>query len=76
MRSLQKGTIMENMNVNAQNTQNAAATTTAATLPVITDKTTLGELLAMLNLGEKPPVPTPRELFETLGTPNEPHGQP
>ena len=60
---------MENMNVNAQNTQNAAAATTAATLPVITDKTTLGELLAMLNLGEKPPVPTPRELFETLGTP-------
>lgn len=42
---------MENMNVNAQ---------TAAVLPVITDKTTLGELLAMLNLGEKPPVPTPR----------------
>ena len=67
---------MENMNVNAQNTQNAAAATTAATLPVITDKTTLSELLAMLNLGEKPPVPTPRELFETLGTPNEPHGQP
>ena len=60
---------MENMNVNAQNTQNAAAATTAATLPVITDKTTLGELLAMLNLGEKPPVPTPRELFETLGAP-------
>ncbi len=60
---------MENMNVNAQNTQNAEAATTAATLPVITDKTTLGELLAMLNLGEKPPVPTPRELFETLGTP-------
>lgn len=60
---------MENMNVNAQNTQNAAAATTAATLPVITDKTTLGELLAMLNLGEKPHVPTPRELFETLGAP-------
>ena len=50
---------MENMNI----AQNAAA------LPVITDKTTLGELLAMLALGEKPPVPTPRELFETLGTP-------
>lgn len=50
---------MENMNI----AQNAAA------LPVITDKTTLGELLAMLDVGEKPPVPTPRELFETLGAP-------
>ena len=69
MRKREAVTIMENMNVNAQNTQNAAAATTAATLPVITDKTTLGELLAMLNLGEKPPVPTPRELFETLGAP-------
>lgn len=51
---------MENMNVNAQ---------AAAVLPVITAETTLGELLALLNLGEKPPVPTPKELFETLGTP-------
>ena len=38
-------------------------------LPPITMKTTLGELLAMLDLGEKPPVPTPRELFETAGEP-------
>lgn len=60
---------MENMNVNAQNAQNAAIAATATTLPVITAKTTLGELLAMLDLGEKPPVPTPRELFETLGVP-------
>ena len=50
---------MENMNI----AQNATA------LPVITANTTLGELLDMLNLGEKPPVPTPRELFETLGAP-------
>lgn len=50
---------MENMNI----AQNAAA------LPTITAETTLGELLSLLNLGEKPPVPTPRELFETLGTP-------
>ena len=54
--SLQKGTIMENANV-----QNAAA---------ITDKTTLGELLAMLDLADKAgKMPTPRELFETAGSP-------
>ena len=41
----------------------------AEPLPEITAKTTLGELLAMLDLGEKPPVPTPRELFETVGVP-------
>ena len=41
----------------------------AEPLPEITAKTTLGELLAMLDLGEKPPVPTPRELFETAGVP-------
>lgn len=44
---------MENKNVNAQ----------------ITAKTTLGELLAILNLGDKPKVPTPRALFETAGEP-------
>ena len=54
--SLQKGTIMENANV-----QNAAA---------ITDKTTLGELLAMLDLADKAgKMPTPRELFETADSP-------
>ncbi len=52
---------MENMNFIAQ--------TAAPAIPAITEKTTLGELLTMLNLGEKPPVPTPRELFETLGKP-------
>ena len=37
---------------------------------VVTAQTTLGDLLAMLDLpDEKPPVPTPKELFETLGTP-------
>ena len=47
---------MENANV-----QNAAA---------ITDKTTLGELLAMLDLADKAgKIPTPRELFETAGSP-------
>lgn len=51
---------MENMNI----AQNAASA-----FPVITDKTTLGELLTLLNLGEKPPVPTPRGLFDTLGAP-------
>lgn len=35
----------------------------------ITAKTTLGELLAMLNLGDKPKVPTPKMLFETAGEP-------
>ena len=36
----------------------------------ITAKTTLADLLAMLDLpDEKPPVPTPRELFETAGEP-------
>lgn len=53
---------MENMNI----AQNAAI---AESLLEITDKTTLGELLAMLNLGEKPKVPTPKMLFETAGEP-------
>lgn len=35
----------------------------------ITAKTTLGELLAMMDLGEKPKTPTPRVLFETAGEP-------
>lgn len=39
------------------------------TLPVITAKTTLGEVLASLNLGKKPKTPTPRVLFETAGEP-------
>lgn len=55
---------MENENVN---TQNAMDTDTA--LPVITAKTTLGELLAALALGKKPKTPTPRLLFETAGEP-------
>ena len=45
---------MENMNI-AQNT---------TVLPEITAQTTLGELIAMLDLGEKPTVPTPKALFE------------
>ena len=36
----------------------------------ITEKTTLGELLTLLNLAEKSgKTPTPRELFETAGDP-------
>lgn len=35
----------------------------------ITAKTTLGELLTRLNLGDKPKVPTPKMLFETAGEP-------
>lgn len=35
----------------------------------ITTKTTLGELLVMLNLGDKPKAPTPKMLFETAGEP-------
>ena len=45
---------MENMNI-AQNT---------TVLPEITAQTTLGELIAMLDLGEKPTVPTPKALCE------------
>ena len=56
---------MENMNVNTQNTMGTIDA--AITLPVITAKTTLGELLAMMELGEKPKTPTPRVLFETAG---------
>lgn len=67
VRSLQKGTIMENMNVNTQNTMGTIDA--AITLPVITAKTTLGELLAALSLGKKPKTPTPRVLFETAGEP-------
>lgn len=58
---------MENMNVNTQNTMGTIDA--AITLPVITAKTTLGELLAMMDLGEKPKTPTPKVLFETAGEP-------
>lgn len=54
---------MENKNVSII-AQNAVME-----LSPITTKTTLGELLAMLNLGEKPKTPTPRVLFETAGEP-------
>lgn len=37
----------------------------AITLPIITAKTTLGELLAALSLGKKPKTPTPKILLET-----------
>ncbi len=48
---------------------NGTVTAPAHSLPEITVRTTLGELLTMLDLGEKTPVPTPRELFETAGEP-------
>ena len=35
----------------------------------ITAKTSLGELLDMLNLGDKPKAPTPKMPFETAGEP-------
>lgn len=54
---------MENMNVNTQNTMGTIDA--AITLPVITAKTTLGELLAALSLGKKPKTPTPKILLET-----------
>lgn len=37
--------------------------------PTVTAQTALGEVLAMLNLGEKPKMPTPKVLFETAGKP-------
>ena len=41
-----------------------------STVPAITTETTLGELLAILNLGEKPhETPTPKMLRETAGDP-------
>lgn len=57
---------MENKNISiiAQNAQTAVME-----LSPITTKTPLGELLAMLNLGEKPKTPTPKVLFETAGEP-------
>lgn len=58
---------MENMNVNTQNTMGTIDA--AITLPIITAKATLGELLAMMDLGEKPKTPTPKVLFETAGEP-------
>lgn len=51
-----------NMNVNTQIAMDNAS-------PEITDKTTLGEILAALDLGKKPKTPTPRVLFETAGEP-------
>ncbi len=53
-----------NMNANAQTAMN-----TETALPVITNKTTLGEVLVALDLGKKPKAPTPRVLFETAGEP-------
>jgi RNA polymerase sigma factor (sigma-70 family) len=49
------------------NTQTAGVM--AVTLPQITASTTLGEVLAVLNHGEKPKMPTPKVLFETAGEP-------
>lgn len=37
--------------------------------PEITAKTTLGEVLTALDLGDKPKTPTPKVLFETAGEP-------
>ena len=68
VRSLQKGTIMENMNVTLAATADAftAEAENAAKTLNITAKTTLGEVLGMLGLtpGQKKPgkTPTPKAL--------------
>ena len=55
---------MENKN-NAQVSANSITD-----LPPITPRTKLGEVIAMLNLGEKPSkIPTPRSLYDTAGEP-------
>lgn len=51
-----------NMNVNTQIAMDNAS-------PEITAKTTLGEVLTALDLGDKPKTPTPKVLFETAGEP-------
>ena len=49
---------------------NPVAVNAAQNLPLITEATTLGELLNILNLGEKPnDTPTPRKLREMAGEP-------
>ncbi len=63
-----------NVNINSTNeiskTVKSAEANDAQNLPVITDVTTLGELIGMLNLGEKPnDTPTPKKLRETAGEP-------
>lgn len=58
---------MEN-NANIQT--GAVGTATAATItPAITNKTTLGEVITMLELGEKPEFLSPKKLYEALGAP-------
>ena len=69
---------MENITINGNVTVNistSGASTTAA-IPItkesfnITENTTLGELLKLLNLGEKPhEIPTPKKLRENAGKP-------
>ena len=63
-----------NVAINSANeiskTVKSAEANAAQNLPVITDATTLGELIGMLNLGEKPnDTPTPKKLRETAGEP-------
>lgn len=69
---------MENITINGNVTVNistAGANTTAAIPETkesfnITENTTLGELLKLLNLGEKPhEIPTPKKLRENAGKP-------
>ena len=66
-------TINGNVTVNVTNSAAEAATdmrTTATPEINITENTTLGEMLKLLNLGEKPhEIPTPRKLRDNAGKP-------
>ena len=66
-------TINGNVTVNVTNSAAEAATdmrTTAIPEINITENTTLGEMLKLLNLGEKPhEIPTPRKLRDNAGKP-------
>ena len=60
----------ETNNTETNEAINPAVAITAPALPIITEATTLGELIGMLNLGEKPnDTPTPKKLRETAGDP-------
>lgn len=60
----------ENETKNTNEAINPAVAITAPALPIITEATTLGELIGMLNLGEKlQDTPTPKKLREIAGDP-------
>ena len=64
-----KNSITINGNVTVNVTNNAITPTDTNEIK-ITENTTLGELLKILNLGEKPhEIPTPKKLRENAGKP-------